>query len=86
LRRARDHDGDFGLFPAGLQSLVAHTLNGAPVLIGNGAPLRLRIERKLGYKQPRCLAAIELTYGFGHIAGGSGGYWEDRDYDWYVAI
>lgn len=68
------------------QTLVAHSLNGAPVPVANGAPLRMRIERKLGYKQPKYLAAIELTDGFGQIAGGKGGYWEDRDYDWYGGI
>jgi DMSO/TMAO reductase YedYZ molybdopterin-dependent catalytic subunit len=68
------------------QTLVAHSLNGAPVPVANGAPLRLRIERKLGYKQPKYLAAIELTDGFRHIAGGNGGYWEDRSYDWYGGI
>lgn len=68
------------------QTLVAHSLNGEPVPVANGAPLRMRIERKLGYKQPKYLSAIELTDGFGRIAGGKGGYWEDRDYDWYGGI
>jgi DMSO/TMAO reductase YedYZ molybdopterin-dependent catalytic subunit len=34
------------------QTIVAHSLNGSPMPVANGAPVRLRIERKLGYKQP----------------------------------
>ncbi len=68
------------------QTIVAHSLNGAPVPVANGAPLRMRIERKLGYKQPKYLAAIELTSGIAGIDGGKGGYWEDRGYDWYGGI
>ena len=47
---------------------------------------RMRIERKRGYRQPKYLAAIQLADGYGHIAGGNGGYWEDRNYDWYGGI
>jgi DMSO/TMAO reductase YedYZ molybdopterin-dependent catalytic subunit len=68
------------------QTLVAHSLNGAPVPVANGAPLRMRIERKLGYKQPKYLRMIEVVDSYAALQGGKGGYWEDRDYDWYGGI
>lgn len=68
------------------QTLAAYALNDAPLPVANGAPLRMRIERKLGYKQPKYVHTIEVVAGYGAIAGGRGGYWEDRDYDWYGGI
>ncbi len=68
------------------QTIVAHSLNGSPVPIANGAPLRMRIERKLGYKQPKYLRTIEVVDSYAHLQGGKGGFWEDRDYDWYGGI
>ena len=68
------------------QTLVAHTLNGAPIPIANGAPVRMRIERKLGYKQPKYVRRIELVDAYGAIGGGRGGFWEDRGYDWWGGI
>lgn len=68
------------------QTLVAHSMNGAPVPIANGAPLRMRIERKLGYKQPKYLRMIEVVDSYAGLQGGKGGFWEDRDYDWYGGI
>ena len=68
------------------QTLVAHMLNGAPVPIANGAPVRMRIERKLGYKQPKYVRAIELAPSYAAFGGGRGGYWEDRGYDWWGGI
>lgn len=68
------------------QTLVAHTLNGAPVPVANGAPLRMRIERKLGYKMAKYLHTIEVVASYADIAGGRGGFWEDRGYGWYAGI
>ncbi|WP_336986197.1 molybdopterin-binding protein [Altererythrobacter aquiaggeris] len=69
------------------QTIIAHSLNGAPLPIRNGAPLRMRIERQLGYKHPKYLTAIEAVSSLGSIAGGNGGYWEDRaGYQWYAGI
>jgi len=68
------------------QTIAAHTMNGAPVPVSNGAPLRMRIERKLGYKQPKYVHTIELVDGYARLAGGKGGYWEDAGYDWYGGI
>jgi DMSO/TMAO reductase YedYZ molybdopterin-dependent catalytic subunit len=56
------------------------------VPVENGAPLRARIERQLGYKQPKYLYRIEAVSEFSPIAGGKGGYWEDQGYNWYGGI
>ncbi|CAI9122234.1 molybdopterin-dependent oxidoreductase [Brytella acorum] len=42
-----------------------------------GAPMKVRIPTKLGYKNPKYLASIEVTDRF------PGGYWEDQGYDWF---
>ena len=69
------------------QTIVAHSLNGAPLPIKNGAPLRMRIERQLGYKQAKYVERIEAVASLADIAGGKGGYWEDRSgYQWYAGI
>ena len=54
--------------------------------MANGAPVRLRIERKLGYKQPKYVRLIEVVSGYRAFGGGHGGYWEDQGYDWYGGI
>ena len=69
------------------QTIVAHRLNGQPLEVKNGAPLRMRIERQLGYKHAKYLTAIEAVASLDDIAGGKGGYWEDRaGYQWYAGI
>lgn len=69
------------------QTIVAHALNGEPLPIRNGAPLRMRIERQLGYKQAKYLTGIELVASLDGIGQGKGGYWEDTTgYQWYAGI
>lgn len=68
------------------QTIAAYALNGAPVAVANGAPLRMRIERKLGYKQPKYVHTIEVVDGYARFGGGRGGTWEDQGYDWYGGI
>ena len=60
--------------------------DGETLPVANGAPVRLRIERALGYKQPKYLHTIELVDSFAAIGRGRGGYWEDRGYDWFGGI
>ena len=43
-----------------------------------GAPLRLRLERPLGYKMAKDMMPIELAPSLADLHGGRGGYWEDR--------
>ncbi len=68
------------------QTLLAYQLNDENLPIKNGAPVRLRVERMLGYKHAKYLMRIELVESFTHIAGGKGGYWEDTGYEWYAGI
>jgi DMSO/TMAO reductase YedYZ molybdopterin-dependent catalytic subunit len=69
------------------QTILAWALNGQPLPVPNGAPLRLRVERQLGYKQAKYLRAIEAVASLDQIGGGKGGYWEDvADYAWYAGI
>lgn len=69
------------------QTIVAHQLNGAPLPVRNGAPLRMRIERQLGYKHAKYLNAIEAVASLDQVGGGKGGFWEDRaGYQWYAGI
>lgn len=69
------------------QTIIAHELNGAPLPQRNGAPLRLRIERQLGYKQAKYLTGIEAVESLAGFGDGKGGYWEDRvGYQWYAGI
>jgi len=68
------------------QTILAYDLNDVPLPIPNGAPLRLRVERQLGYKHAKYIMRIELVRSFEGIAGGKGGYWEDNGYEWYAGI
>ena len=69
------------------QTIVAHMLNGEALPERNGAPLRMRIERQLGYKHAKYLTGIELVASLDDIHGGKGGYWEDvAGYQWYGGI
>lgn len=69
------------------QTIMAWALNDAVVPIANGAPLRLRIERQLGYKHAKYVTGIEAVASLDGIGAGKGGYWEDRiDYEWYAGI
>jgi len=69
------------------QTILAHSLNDAPLPVRNGAPLRLRVERHLGYKHAKYLARIEAVADLAAIGGGKGGFWEDvAGYEWYAGI
>jgi DMSO/TMAO reductase YedYZ molybdopterin-dependent catalytic subunit len=68
------------------QTLLAYELNDEPLPIKNGAPIRVRVERQLGYKMAKYIMRIELVEQLDDIAGGKGGYWEDQGYEWYAGI
>ncbi|MBZ6377319.1 molybdopterin-binding protein [Pacificimonas flava] len=69
------------------QTILAYGMNDALLPVPHGAPLRLRSERQLGYKHAKFVMGIEAIDSFANIAGGKGGYWEDRsDYDWWAGI
>jgi DMSO/TMAO reductase YedYZ molybdopterin-dependent catalytic subunit len=69
------------------QTILAWQLNQRALPVANGAPLRLRVERQLGYKQAKYITGIEAVASLANIGEGKGGYWEDRvDYEWYAGI
>ncbi len=68
------------------QTILAYELNDRALPIPNGAPLRLRVERQLGYKHAKYVMRIELVESFSGIRGGKGGYWEDHGYEWWAGI
>jgi DMSO/TMAO reductase YedYZ molybdopterin-dependent catalytic subunit len=68
------------------QTLLAYELNDQPLPVSNGAPLRCRVERQLGYKHAKYVSAIELVASLDKLRGGKGGYWEDEGYEWYAGI
>ena len=59
------------------QTILAYEMNGAPLLLNHGAPLRLRVETKLGFKMIKWLKAIELVEDYRTVGQGYGGYRED---------
>ena len=68
------------------QTLLAYAMNDQPLPVAHGAPVRLRVERQLGYKQAKYVMRLEAVADLAGIGGGKGGYWEDRGYEWYAGI
>jgi len=69
------------------QTILAWAMNDATLSVGHGAPLRLRVERQLGYKHAKYVMRIEAVASLAGIAGGKGGFWEDTNgYEWYAGI
>ncbi len=69
------------------QTILAWGMNGGLLPVGHGAPIRLRVERQLGYKQAKFVMRVEATDSLAKFGKGKGGYWEDAaDYAWYAGI
>jgi DMSO/TMAO reductase YedYZ molybdopterin-dependent catalytic subunit len=68
------------------QTLLAYGMNGKTLPVTHGAPLRLRLERQIGYKSAKYVNRIEAVERLNHIAGGRGGFWEDRGAAWYAGL
>ncbi len=64
-------------------TMLAYDMNGAPLSYGHGAPVRLRNEVQLGFKQVKWLAGIEFVADYDAIGGGHGGYNEDHEFFGY---
>ncbi len=69
------------------QTILAWGMNGGMLPVGHGAPVRLRVERQLGYKHAKYVMLIEAAESLSGVGKGKGGYWEDEyDYEWYAGI
>jgi DMSO/TMAO reductase YedYZ molybdopterin-dependent catalytic subunit len=69
------------------QTILAVGMNGHLLPVPNGAPVRLRVERQLGYKHAKYIQRIQAVESLAEVYGGKGGYWEDTtDYEWYAGI
>ena len=68
------------------QTILAYGMNGKPLPVGHGAPLRLRVELQIGYKNAKYIDRIELVDRLDGLGKGRGGWWEDFDGAvWYAA-
>jgi DMSO/TMAO reductase YedYZ molybdopterin-dependent catalytic subunit len=65
------------------QTLFCYEMYGKPLDRGHGAPLRLQMPTKLGYKQAKYLDTIRVT---NVLSDGKRGYWEDQGYSWYGGL
>ena len=62
------------------QSILAYGMNGKPLGPDHGAPLRLYAAVKLGYKMVKYLTEVRF------LDENTGGYWEDRGYEWFAGV
>jgi DMSO/TMAO reductase YedYZ molybdopterin-dependent catalytic subunit len=68
------------------QTILAYGMNGGNLPVPHGAPLRLRVERQIGYKNAKFVTRIEAVDRLDNLRRGRGGFWEDRGYQWYAGL
>jgi DMSO/TMAO reductase YedYZ molybdopterin-dependent catalytic subunit/thiosulfate reductase cytochrome b subunit len=69
------------------QTILALEMNGHPLPVEHGAPVRLRMETQLGFKMVKWIGAIELVADYADIGQGQGGWREDtQHYETIAAI
>lgn len=64
-------------------TMLAYDMNDEPLSYGHGAPLRLRNEVQLGFKQVKWISGIEFVASYSEVGGGYGGYNEDHEFFGY---
>ena len=64
-------------------TMLAYDMNDQPLTFGHGAPLRLRNEIELGFKQVKWIKGIEFVAHYSEIGGGYGGYNQDHEFFGY---
>jgi DMSO/TMAO reductase YedYZ molybdopterin-dependent catalytic subunit len=68
-------------------TLLAYEMNGEPLPIKHGAPLRVRIENQVGFKMAKWVERIEFISDYSKLGAGMGGWREDNvHYDKNVEI
>ena len=68
------------------QTILAWRLNGEELPIGNGAPLRLRVERQCGYKNVKFLRSLEVVDSLAGFGKGAGGISADYGFHWFAGV
>jgi len=64
-------------------SLLCYEMYGEPLDRGHGAPLRLLLPTKLGYKSAKYLTALEVT---NVLRPNHRAYWADLGYSWFAGL
>jgi DMSO/TMAO reductase YedYZ molybdopterin-dependent catalytic subunit/thiosulfate reductase cytochrome b subunit len=62
------------------QTILAYEMNGKPLPVEHGAPIRLRVETQLGFKMVKWLRSIEIVEDYRTVGEGLGGYRENVQY------
>jgi DMSO/TMAO reductase YedYZ molybdopterin-dependent catalytic subunit len=63
------------------QTLLCYEMYDQPLTRAHGAPLRLQIPTKIGYKQAKYLTELKVTHVLEKV-----GYWEDQGYSWFYGL
>jgi len=63
------------------QTLLCYEMYDAPLTRQHGAPLRLNIPTKIGYKQAKYLTDLKVTHVLERV-----GYWEDQGYSEFYGL
>ena len=63
------------------QTLLCYEMYDQPLTREHGAPLRLNIPTKIGYKQAKYLTELKVTRVLDRV-----GYWEDQGYSWFYGL
>ena len=63
------------------QTLLCYEMYERPLTREHGAPLRLSIPTKVGYKQAKYLTDLKVTHVLDRV-----GYWEDQGYSWFYGL
>ena len=66
------------------QTILAYGMNGKELPLGNGAPVRLRVERHCGYKQLKFIKSIQVVASMEGFGRGTGGLNSDYNFHWYA--
>lgn len=68
------------------QTLLAYEMNGQPLPLEHGAPLRLKVPNQLGYKSTKFIHRISFVATLDGLGEGKGGYWEDSGYEYWAGV